>query len=192
MINSLKYEILQNDYPSFDLSFKIGFIGDSTAGRSALLQTLNNDSYDTKPTVGTDLYIFNIKLEDKIIKLQLWDLPGQGLYRSLIRPFYGIFDLIVISYAINDKQMFLNINNWLNEAKSLCRKDCKFFLIGNKADIEYGREVSKEEGEKIAKEYNFDLFAETSSKLKLNIQYIFIQAAYKEEEKKKKYTRKKN
>ena len=101
----------------------------------------------------------------------------QELYRSLIRPLYGIFDLIVISYAINDKQMFLNINNWLNEAKSLCRKDCKFFLIGNKADIEYGREVSKEEGEKIAKEYNFDLFAETSSELKLNIQYIFIQAA---------------
>ena len=78
MIDSLKYEILPSDYPSFDLSFKIAFIGDSFAGRSALLQTLKNGFY-TDPggaTVGADYSTFIIKLEDKIIQLQLWDFPG--------------------------------------------------------------------------------------------------------------------
>ena len=112
-----------------------------------------------------------------IIKLNLWDLSGQERYRSLLEGFYRGMSLCVISYRVNYAASFSHIIDWLKEAKSHCKKDCKFFLIGNQADDKDNREVEKEEGEKIAKEYNFDLFVETSSKLGLNVKYIFIQAA---------------
>ena len=55
--------------------------------------------------------------------------------------------------------------------------DIKIFLIGNKADLIEEREVQKEEGEKIQKEYDFDLFMETSAKSGLNTKEVFIEAA---------------
>ncbi len=61
--------------------------------------------------------------------------------------------------------------------------DIKIFLIGNKVDLENEREVQKDEGEKIQKEYDFDLFMETSAKSGLNTKEVFIEAAkllYKE------------
>ena len=33
MINSIKYEILSNDYKEYDLSFKAVFVGDPGSGR---------------------------------------------------------------------------------------------------------------------------------------------------------------
>ena len=158
MINSIKYEILSNDYKEYDLSFKAVFVGDPGSGRSVLLNKLNSKNYDRfiPATNGFDFYIFNIKLEDKIIRLQLWDCTGLKIYRSLLSNFYRDANLIAISYAINDRTSFVHIESWLNQAKTNTPYDCKFFLIGNKADDDEGREVLKEEGEKIAKNYNFD------------------------------------
>ena len=179
MVDSLKYEILPKDYHNYDLSFKIMFIGDSTVGRSALLMTLSHGSYQDPcvPTIGCDIFTFNIKIEDKIIKLFMWDCPGQEKYQSLLSSLYRNTNLVVISYCINNKGSFDNIKKWLNDARRFCNDDCKFFLIGNKADLESERIVSKEEGEKLAKEENFDFFIETSSIKGLNIQKIPIQAA---------------
>ena len=179
MVDSFKYEILSEDYSKHDLIFKILFTGDIGVGRSVLLHKAINGIFDKNflSTVGFEFYKFNIKVEDKAIKLQLWDTCGQEVYRGLITSYYRNASLVVISYAINNRESFIHINNWLHDAKSECNKECKFFLIGNKADLESERSVLKEEGEKFAKDNNFDFFAETSSKTGYNVQYILIQAA---------------
>ena len=180
MVDSIKYEILPYDFPDFfDLSYIVIFIGDTGVGKSKYLQKSIKGIYDEfySPTDGFESFTFNIKLEDKIIKLELKDTCGKELNKSLITPFYRKANLIVISYAIDNKKSFEHISNWLNEAKLECDNKCKFFLIGNKADLEKEREILKEEGEKFAKENNFVFFAESSAKSGLNIQDILIQAS---------------
>ena len=53
-------------------------------------------------TVGFEFLTFNIKLNGKIIRLQIWDTCGQEIYRSLISSFYKNSSLAIIVYAINE------------------------------------------------------------------------------------------
>ncbi len=53
----------------------------------------------------------------------------------------------------------------------------RYFLIGNKIDLENERKVTKEQGEKFCKENNINEFMESSAKTGVNAQNIFIKAA---------------
>ena len=90
-------------------------------------------------------------------------------------------------YAINDRDSYENIDEWLKELKKESNPDAKIILIGNKADLENERVVSYEEANKYAKDYKFILFFETSAKTGLNTKKVFIEAAIKLYEEHKKY-----
>ena len=191
-----QYEILPEDYTSFDLSFKLIVIGDSGVGKSCLTNNaIKNTFEDTyNATVGFEFFTFNIKLNNKVVKLQIWDTCGQELYRSLITNFYRNTSLAIMVYSINSKDSFENIEMWLRELRTHSSPDAKVFIIGNKADLENEREVSREQGETYCKDNNCDFFMETSAKIGLNTQNVFISAAklllenYNQyEERKKKY-----
>ena len=53
-------------------------------------------------TVGFEFFAFNIKMDNKVIKLQIWDTCGQEIYRSLITNFYKNSSLAIIVYAIDE------------------------------------------------------------------------------------------
>ena len=174
-----KYEILTEDYTNFDLSFKLIVIGDSGVGKSCLtnnaVKNIFDDSYNA--TVGFEFFTFNVKINDKIVKLQIWDTCGQELYRSLITNFYRNSSLAVMVYAINNKDSFENIDMWLRELRTHSNPDAKVFLIGNKIDLENERQITKEQGEQFTKDNKINGFMEASAKTGVNAQKIFIQAA---------------
>ena len=55
-----------------------------------------------KSTIGFEFFYFNVKIDNKIIKLQIWDTCGQEIYRSLVTNFYRNSSLAIIVYAINE------------------------------------------------------------------------------------------
>ena len=178
-IENLKFEILPEDYTNFDLSFKLIVIGDSGVGKSCLtnnaVKNIFDDSYNA--TVGFEFFTFNVKINEKIVKLQIWDTCGQELYRSLITNFYRNSSLAIMVYAINSKETFDNIEMWLRELRTHSNPDAKVFLIGNKIDLEKERQVAKEQGEQFCKENKINGFMEASAKTGVNAQNIFIKAA---------------
>ena len=174
-----EYEILGEDYPTYDLSFKIIVIGNSGVGKSSLSiqaarHTFAENYFDT---VGVEFFTMNIKLQNKVIKLQIWDTCGQEIYRSLISNFYRNSSLAVIVYSITDSSSFDSIDNWVKELKANSSPDIKVFLIGNKIDLEDQRVVSTEQGKMLQNDYNLDLFVESSAREGHNTEYIFAQAA---------------
>ena len=174
-----KFEILPEDFTNFDLSFKLIVIGDSGVGKSCLtnnaVKNIFDDSYNA--TVGFEFFTFNVKINDKVVKLQIWDTCGQELYRSLITNFYRNSSLAVMVYAINSKESFDNIEMWLRELRTHSNPDAKVFLIGNKIDLENERKITKEQGEKFCKDNKINEFMEASAKTGVNAQNIFIKAA---------------
>ena len=139
----LEIEVLSNDYYQYDYSFKIIVIGDADIGKSCLMTKASKGIFDDKysTTIGFEFLTFNVKIDGKIIKLQIWDTCGQELYRSLINSFYRKVSLAMIVYSIDSKESFTHINTWLKELKLQSSPDIKILLIGNKADLKEKREV---------------------------------------------------
>ena len=177
-LNKLSYEILSDD-KTYDLTFKIILIGDSGVGKSSLLIRTSKSYFEEnyKATIGFEFFTFVCKINDKIIKLQIWDTCGQEVYRSLIVSFYRNSSLAIIVYSVDNIDSFLHINNWLNDLRDKNNPNIKKFLIGNKNDLENERKVSFEEGENFYKEMNFDYFTECSAKTGINVNEIFIRAS---------------
>ena len=169
-----KIEILPEDYPQYDLSFKLIFIGDSSVGKSCLTtKAVKNEFEDYyQATVGFEFMTFNLKINDKIIKLQIWDTCGQEIYKSLISNFYRNSSLAVLVYSIDSKESFIHVENWLNDLKSQANEDVRIILVGNKADLENEREISKEEGMLLAKQEDYE-FDECSCLKNINVASAF-------------------
>jgi len=178
-MSELKCQIITEESPSFDLSFKIIIVGDSGVGKSCLSIKASRNYFEDfySPTVGFEFLTFNVKIEDQNIKLQIWDTCGQEVYRSLISSFYRSASLAIIVYSIDNEESFNNIEKWLNDIKTQSSPDVKIFLIGNKADLDDKRKITREKGEKFSNEHKISFFTETSAKTGLNVQNVFIQAA---------------
>ena len=176
-MSELKCQIITEESPSFDLSFKIIIVGDSGVGKSCLSIKASRNYFEDfySPTVGFEFLTFNVKIEDQNIKLQIWDTCGQEVYRSLISSFYRSASLAIIVYSIDNEESFNNIEKWLNDIKTQSSPDVKIFLIGNKADLDDKRKITREQGEKFSNEHKISFFTETSAKTGLNVQNVFIQ-----------------
>jgi small GTP-binding protein len=99
-----KYEVLGEDFPNYDLSFKVIVIGTSGTGKSCLAIRATKNIFENNylATVGFEFFSFNIRFNDQVIKLQIWDTCGQDIYRSLVTNFYRNSALAIVVYAINE------------------------------------------------------------------------------------------
>ena len=173
-----KIEILKEEKKKSNLHFKIIVIGNSGVGKSCLSLRATQGIFkeDFISTIGFEFFSFNVKINDKIVKLQIWDTCGQEIYRSLISGFYRSTELAIVVFSVTDKKSFEAIENWLKEVKTHGTPDCKIFLIGNKVDLP-NREVSSEEAINCKKDHGFECYMETSAKTGVNITELFVNAA---------------
>ena len=106
--NNLNCEIISNDISFFDINFKVIIIGDSGVGKSCLSIKATKNIFSDKQTVtlGFEFFAVNMKIKEKIIKLQIWDTCGQEIYKSLISNFYRNSQMAILVYSI-DKYFYL-------------------------------------------------------------------------------------
>ena len=74
-------------------------------------------------------------------------------------------------------ETFASLPDWLKEIHDHAAEDVKVYLIGNKADDEKKREVSKERALEFAREYNIHKVFETSAMTGNNVEEVFSCAA---------------
>ena len=53
-------------------------------------------------TIGFEYSCFNLRFNNKVIKLQIWDTCGQENFKSLITNFYKNASLAIIVYSIDE------------------------------------------------------------------------------------------
>ena len=118
----------------------------------------------------------NISINDRNIRIQIWDTAGQEAYRSITRSYYKNSTCAFIVYDITEKKTFDDVDIWLRDVREICFKNVLIYLIGNKNDLEDKRQITYEEGKNYADENNL-VFFETSALTGNNIEEIFIQSA---------------
>ena len=165
---------IEDDNKEYDLFFKILLVGDTKVGKSSILKKVIKNKFNEKyhQTIGIEYFLYNIEFNGYKIKFQIWDASGDKIYRSLLNHFYENSSLIILTYDITSKETFDNLDSWIPDINNK-----RFFLLGNKIDLENERKILKDEGEKFKKGNKFDLFLETSAKTGINFNNIFEEAA---------------
>lgn len=124
-------------------------------------------------TIGVDFKIKTIPIDGLKIKMQIWDTAGQERFKTITETYYKGAAGVVLVYAVNDRKTFNSLENWIKQiSESQPQSMCKI-IVGNKADVpDSQRQVSKAEGEALAKKYGIP-FLESSAKNNTNINEIF-------------------
>eukprot|EP01132_Coremiostelium_polycephalum_P003202 gene3202-4010_t len=155
---------------SYDYIFKTVVGGDKGVGKSELYEkyTTNQNLSQYVQTIGCDLNVKTVVVDGKGVKLHHFDSAGD-LNDQSKRSFFitqnnpgsrGSFFV----YDLTKRSTFENIPTYINEYKETSSKNIESVqvLIGNKSDLESGRQVPREEAEQFAKDNNL-LYFEVSA-----------------------------
>lgn len=78
----------------------------------------------------------------------------------------------ILVYSIASRATFERLDVFRQSMLRVKRQKPTFMLVGNKADKQFEREVTREEGMQLAKEFGCE-FLETSAKTALNVERLF-------------------
>ena len=181
-------ETKENNEEEEEIKIKIMLLGESQIGKTSFIQRYvkNNFNLSYITTVGIDFQIKQIKMNNKSIKLQIWDTAGQERFKNITKSYFHSSDGFIVGYDITSRLSFTNVSTWLKEINDNAPEEIQKILIGNKCDLNE-REVTKEEGQKLAEENGMKFF-ETSAKNDINVKETFetitkdiLDVQYKEE-----------
>jgi len=163
-----------------DYLFKYIVIGPSGVGKSCLLLQFTDKRFHTDHdlTIGVEFGARMIVIENKSVKLQIWDTAGQESFKSITRSYYRGAHGALLVYDITRRETFDHLKEWLSEVREHSNKEIVIMLIGNKSDLESKRAISTEEGKQFAKD-NGLFFMETSAKTSTNVDEAFLETARK-------------
>eukprot|EP00924_Labyrinthula_sp_SR-Ha-C_P012707 maker-scaffold_67-snap-gene-0.7-mRNA-1 protein AED:0.30 eAED:0.30 QI:89/1/1/1/1/1/2/22/207 len=158
---------------NFDHLFKIVLIGNSSTGKTSLLQRYRENEFhpDTKHTIGVEFATQEMEIDNEVIKAQIWDTAGQERYRAITKAYYrGAFGAIVV-FDVADRETFDGLTRWIGEIKGHANEGIKIVLVGNKCDLK-NREISQNEGKAFAEQFGIP-YMETSAKTGEMVQSMF-------------------
>jgi small GTP-binding protein len=159
-------EIIKDQNTKNDLFAKVEVVGDLEVGKTSILKKITQNEFleEYTPTLGYEFNPYLIKVNDTILKLQIWDMCGNENYRSVLLNLYRNASLGILVYSVTSKESFNNLENWITQLKKYALPGSKIILIGNKSDDEEHRVVSYEEGKEICEKNNLEFFMEVSAK----------------------------
>ena len=156
---------------------KLIFVGEGKVGKTSLISQYIEKKFEEEytMTVGSDKTYKELEINNKKISLEIWDTPGQKEFNAVSKIFMKNAKIAIIVYSIIDKKSFENLNHWLEMVnKSNKNQEVIIGIVANKSDLFENQIVSKEEGEKFAKDNNA-LFFETSAKDYNSIDKVFVE-----------------
>ncbi len=149
---------------SYDFLFKVIVVGDGRVGKTSLTFRFSTGVFRQHylMTIGVEFAVKMVEIDNKHVKLQVWDTGGQERF-SYIRPLYyrGSVGAIICFDTTNDES-FLHVPNWIGEVRKYCGV-IPIVLVGTKTDMVEERQVSRERAEAYAKQLNCTYY-ETSAK----------------------------
>jgi len=155
--------------------YKILLLGDCSSGKTSLIYrlTYNNFLEYYVSTIGIDFNIKSLVVNDKKVKLQIWDSCGQERFNALTRSYYRNSDAFIICYDISSYKSFEDAKFWINELeKHVIDRQVIKILVGTKSDLDESRNIKYDDGKKYADSLGIK-FIETSSKNNTNIKELF-------------------
>ena len=127
-------------------TIKIIILGSSSVGKTCILQKgfENEFNQNSLSTIGIDFKTKYFKFDEDKVKVNYIDTAGQEKFRAISVNYLKGTDGAVLVFDITKKETFELIGNWLDDIRENNKMSIGKMLLGNKADLEEEREVTKE------------------------------------------------
>lgn len=156
--------------------FKIVVLGSGAVGKSALTIRLVTQNFllEYDPTIE-DSYNKTLIVDGVPATLDILDTAGQDEYSQYQDQWMRDGRGILLVYAIDDRTSFQAVQSFKDKIDRIKENEkVAIVLVGNKCDLEAGRQVSREQGEELARLWKCKFF-ETSAKNKVNHEECFYE-----------------
>lgn len=133
---------------------KIVLLGDGSVGKTTIRLRYLGYGFQANylQTIGADFALKDIKLDEKIIKVQIWDLAGQVSFEKIrLNYLLGCHSAFIV-YDIANPDSYQSVLTWYDELANGLPEKLPIVIIGNKIDLrsENKDTLSELEGLKMA------------------------------------------
>ncbi|XP_065342251.1 ras-related protein Rab-1A [Cloeon dipterum] len=117
---------------------KVILCGEYGVGKSSLFRRYAANTFvsssDRQSTLGLDHYERQYKVNDKFIKLQLWDTGGMERVASITSSYYKFAEAAILVFSLDNPASFHVLSQHLLDIVTYA-ENAKIFLCGNKSDL---------------------------------------------------------
>ena len=64
-------------------------------------------------TLGVDVQVKTIRVDDRNIAIQLWDTAGQERFRSVTKTYFRRADGVMLLYDVTSERSFTSVRHWV-------------------------------------------------------------------------------
>jgi small GTP-binding protein len=156
--------------------FKVCLFGPGNVGKTSLLIRYIKDYFnsDLKQTIGSSFLIKDVEIDQKNVRLLLWDIGGQDQFAKLRTIYFKGSNAAFGVFDVTNPQSLLKLPGWVSSIKKTVKKSIPMIIVGNKIDLE--RQVERQEAEDLAKRLSCD-YLETSAKTGEKVEIAFQKIA---------------
>lgn len=165
------------------LPIKCVVVGDGCVGKTCLMMMYSQDAFPDEyiPTVF-ESYQANVRVDDRVCCISLWDTAGQHEYDRLRPLAYPQTDVFLVCFSIDSRDSYENVKQkWYPEIRHHC-PHTPIVLAGTKTDLRdikgNGKQVRSTlvEGRDLAHKIKAVKYVECSSKTGQNVKLVFDEA----------------
>src|SRR3989304_5804177 len=115
---------------------KVVVAGDGRVGKTSLIRRHSAGMFQESRvmTIGVDFQTAVVKLDDRSVKLSIWDIAGQDRFGSFRDSFYRGAQAVALVYDVTDLISMNNVPRWQAEIQRVAPK-ARFMVLGNKIDL---------------------------------------------------------
>lgn len=155
------------------IKYKILVLGEPGVGKSSICMRFckNEFNLEIKPTESCELYTKDLRLFENNIKLLIVDIDKNVMSYDRSHIYSDVKGALLV-YDITKPKTLEKLDTWLVDLKQNTKEDLPIFLIGNKTDLTYLRNVEAGEGIEKANLNNIE-FYETSCVENVTVKELF-------------------
>mmetsp|Transcript_11693 Transcript_11693/g.47228 ORF Transcript_11693/g.47228 Transcript_11693/m.47228 type:complete len:217 (-) Transcript_11693:81-731(-) len=155
------------------LQLKLVLLGASGVGKTNIGRRFLKEDFSegTEVTVGAAYCTHDVQVKNKgFIRYAIWDTAGQERFGSLTPMYYRGASVAIIVFDITAEETFERAKKYVREVRENV-DGVYIHLVGNKADLEPSRVISKQAAQSYAQDVGLQ-YLETSAKTGHNCQEL--------------------